>query len=446
MVRIWLAALLAAWAAFPLSAKGPGSTGADFLNIAVGPRQVGMGDQGAALAEDAFSLHYNPAGIALLEHQQVSFMHNQWIEGISQQYAGWAYPSKWINAGASLNFFHHGTIQGYDAQGGKAASFSAEDIAASFGLAGRLLGSKDPEEGASVYGGVSGKFIQERLETNSASASALDVGLMTQFYAGETRLRLGLVSQNMGRPIQYYQKSSPLPSKIAIGASVHTRYFWGDPLTLAVELRQAREQKKQDFSVGAEYWLNRLLALRAGYKSQEDLGNDLRFGMSLKIKIIQFDYGMSLMDDFGLTHRAGITVRFGEPVIRTPGPTPQEKAARKALKKAHRLNIAGRNLEAILEVNKALELVPGSPEALEFLKNLKAELDAPKSSVPDLKARAKEAKKALKRAKRLNIVGRNLEALLEINKALELDPSSPEALALLKTIKEQIQQQEAEPK
>lgn len=359
------ACLLAAWQSS--WAAGPGTTGANFLRIPVGPRQVGMGDQGVALADDAFSLNHNPASMALLHYQEFAFMHNQWAEGVTQEYAAYVYPKLSLGSlGASLNLLQVGSFQGYDNSGAKTEDVSAQDMAVSLGYARRVWGPSDPEEGLGLSAGLSVKYLKERLENDSASTYAGDAGLLCHFPAKGVSMKIGAAAQQLGSGLKYYGNKSRLPQTYAFGVSGTTRRVWGDPLTLSVEARKSVDNQLS-FSVGGEYWINALFALRVGYRSQDDLGPGIRAGMGLKIKLLQFDYGMSLMGAFGVSHRAGFTYRFGAPVERTPEPSPQQKMADKAVRQAKHLVAEKRYLEALLEINRALDLDPRSPEALQLL-------------------------------------------------------------------------------
>jgi hypothetical protein len=63
-----------------------------FVSLGVGARSLGMGGGFTALADDATSIHYNPAGLASLEYQEFAFMHSLLMEGSIYDFAAWAYP------------------------------------------------------------------------------------------------------------------------------------------------------------------------------------------------------------------------------------------------------------------------------------------------------------------------------------------------------------------
>ena len=55
--------------------------------VTVGPRAMGMGGAGVAVTTDSLATYWNPAGLAQLQVQEAGFMQNEYLEGISEQYA-----------------------------------------------------------------------------------------------------------------------------------------------------------------------------------------------------------------------------------------------------------------------------------------------------------------------------------------------------------------------
>ena len=109
---------------------GAGVTGMDFLKIGTGARQAGMGGASAALADDIYSMYYNPAGLALLEKNEVSFVHLAWFEDISYECLSFVVPSEKFGVfGGNVSLLHHGGIQGYNAGGTETETVYAYDLA-----------------------------------------------------------------------------------------------------------------------------------------------------------------------------------------------------------------------------------------------------------------------------------------------------------------------------
>ena len=60
-----------------------GSAGAQFLKIAVGSRYQGMGEASVATVDDAYAMYWNPAGMANVEGNSITFTSVDWIAGVS---------------------------------------------------------------------------------------------------------------------------------------------------------------------------------------------------------------------------------------------------------------------------------------------------------------------------------------------------------------------------
>ena len=102
--------LLALAALLPGEARAAGSAGAspfNFLFLDADARPVAMGGAYTALANDANALHYNPAGLGRIRRSEATFMHNEYFEGITQEYIGFASRHGY---GANLNILRAGDI------------------------------------------------------------------------------------------------------------------------------------------------------------------------------------------------------------------------------------------------------------------------------------------------------------------------------------------------
>src|SRR5438309_2111828 len=69
-----------------------GTSGGNVLNMQGGARAIGMGEAYTAQADDVSSLYWNPAGIALLNQSQASFMYNDSFQGLSYNHFAVATP------------------------------------------------------------------------------------------------------------------------------------------------------------------------------------------------------------------------------------------------------------------------------------------------------------------------------------------------------------------
>jgi long-subunit fatty acid transport protein len=63
-----------------------------------------MGEAYTAMADDVSSLYWNPAGIAILNQSQASFMYTQWLKDLQYHNASVAMPLENGGIGASVSY------------------------------------------------------------------------------------------------------------------------------------------------------------------------------------------------------------------------------------------------------------------------------------------------------------------------------------------------------
>lgn len=352
-------------------ASDPGTTAANFLKLGIGPRAMAMGEAQVGLADDVYATYWNPAGLTQLQAQEAGFVQTQYLQDIQSQYAAYAYPHPSLGTLAgSFTYLNVGKFDAFDASGQPAGQVGASDSALALSYA-RLI-FKNRRMGSQLAAGLTGKWMQERLDTMTASAYALDAGV---FFAPGKRwgesfegVRMGVAIRNLGASMKFDQESFDLPRSVTAGVSWSGAWL-GELMTITVDGQQPNDGKRT-LGAGAELWTLRLLAMRGGYTSRGDLGSGLRAGAGLRFKTVQVDYAFTGAGDLGNAHRVGITFHFGA-VAKDPQNVAQDWY-QKGLKERRK----GRYAEALVDFNKALEIDPSHPEALEMMKktygNLKA--------------------------------------------------------------------------
>lgn len=374
------AAVLLLWAA-PARTGEPGTAGANFLQIGAGPRGVAMGEAQTAVANDVYSTYWNPAGLGQLSYPEVALMHNQMEQGITQQYAVYARPLGPGQAVAgSLTRLSVGSVSSYDASGGYRGSVDAGDLALGVSY-GRLLGltsARAPE----VRLGASGRWIQERLAATSASTFGADVGLLVgrldNAFGDKARgLSVGLAVRNIGPGLKFHKETTPLPRTLSAGLAWSGRP-WGDPMTVAFDLKSPADDDLSA-SIGLEYWVHRVLALRAGYISGQSEGIGLRLGMGIRLKRVLVEYSMASFGVLGDMHRFGFSYRFGG------APDLMERTAQDFITSGRNYIAQKRYYEAVVEFNRALAIDPGNRSALELINQALAGMAKPAAPAEEKK-------------------------------------------------------------
>src|SRR3989339_683754 len=72
--------------------ENAGTTTGEFLRIGAGARPAGMGEAFASVADDVYSLYWNPAGLSKVTQKQALLAHTFWYEDVSHEYASYVHP------------------------------------------------------------------------------------------------------------------------------------------------------------------------------------------------------------------------------------------------------------------------------------------------------------------------------------------------------------------
>jgi hypothetical protein len=294
-----LVAALVAATATGAAARG-NTTGANFLELGVGARTAAMGDANTAWANDAYGLHYNPAGVARNSRQEAAAFYNSYVQDLSHSYFAYLHPLSIGTLGLSLTYFDLGsvdrtTISSAGAVVGKA---TAGDIA--FGV------SYARPVARSVDLGVTLKILNERLDNYSATAGAVDLGVMWR--PPVAGLTFGASLTNLGSSLEFVREREPLPLALKLGAGyVNLSRRWGVASDLVVT-------RSRDIAgrIGGEYWvLPNNLALRAGFNSSVEAGSGFTVGAGFRWEDLRLDYAYVPTGDLGRQHQMSLSYVFG---------------------------------------------------------------------------------------------------------------------------------------
>ncbi|MGE5400480.1 MAG: PorV/PorQ family protein [Ignavibacteriales bacterium] len=290
-----------------------GTTVANFLTIPVGPRATGMGGAFVAVANDATTAYWNPGGLSRLSSSEFSVVHSEWLVGTSLNWLGVAIKFDADNTlGLSVNQLAYGKedITTVDQPNGTGQTWDAQDIAFSLSYARNLT------DRFSIGGSV--KYIQQRIYNESASAFALDIGLL--FTTQLKGLRIGMNISNFGTEMQLSGKdllqpvdidpahtgnndnivsdlgtdswTLPLVFTVGLGMDAYETEDW--KWTVATDAVYPNNQTSY-LNAGTELTWSKIISLRVGYNSF------LKGGGSLTKKATEE----------GLTAGLGLNYNFG---------------------------------------------------------------------------------------------------------------------------------------
>lgn len=302
MILTSLALLAATCAASrPGRADGPGSSAAPFLRASVGARFAGLGGAGSTLAEDATSLHYNPAGLAEARGLSMTSEYVSGLAGTDRQFLGAVLPvGEAGGIGVSLLRWDYGSTDRTlaDATGafaGNAGTFSGSDLALRIGYGTRI---------GSLRVGAAAGFVRQKVDDVSGDGAFLTLGARWEDRTG--RLRLAAALRNLGTRLDFTTSGERPAAEGVLGVS----YRALPTLTAALDLSYA-EDGGENAHAGVEWRPRDWVALRGGYTSTTDAGDGFTGGVGVVYEGIALDYAFAPFGDLGDDHRVSLSYAFG---------------------------------------------------------------------------------------------------------------------------------------
>ena len=242
--------------------KFSGLGGFQFLKIGQGARPVAMGDAYMAVADDINAIFWNPAGLTEIRRLAWTATYTKWLVDSYVFSGGVAWNTRTALGGVigmSVVGFQPGEIEETTIFQplGTGQNVSSGDIGISAVYALRLTDKFS--FGARI------SWLHQTLYTFSLNQVSIDVG--THFHTGFKSLRLGMGLRNFGPDKRVLSSTflMPLQYNVALAAEVFGQK--GDPtyLTVSGETLYATDYDLRAL-VGAELWVQNMLALRGGYK------------------------------------------------------------------------------------------------------------------------------------------------------------------------------------
>jgi len=272
-------------------ASGPGTTGANFLKIGVGARATAMGGAFTAISDDATALYWNPAGLARIQGTELSTMYNMHFVEIKQGYVSLAFPLLGGITGLGVNYVDMGTMPYLDSHGNPigSGSFGASDIQTSLAYANKV----SPK----LMLGISAGMLQDTIAEDKKTAYSGNVGLL--FKATEST-SVSLVCQNIGSKLG--EDSLPLTYRGGVAVRLKS-------INIEADAVKAIDDDMY-YCAGLEWWIGNVLALRAGYRTGQDIGSAISYGAGVKISKISLDYAYVPYGDLGNIQRISLGIKF----------------------------------------------------------------------------------------------------------------------------------------
>ncbi|UPT72911.1 MAG: PorV/PorQ family protein [Elusimicrobiota bacterium] len=233
-MRRVLAACLAVLLALPAGASdfgraAVGTSGSEFLLMDTSARGIAMGGAHAAVTNDASSIYWNAAGLAQIPRFSATFLHSQYVAGITYNAAAVA---KRLNDSTVLaggvRYLDIGEIQGTNINGLNSGRFHPRSYLAELGWGQSIYDLSDSEVDVSM--GVAVKYLYSDM-VEKASGYGGDFGVHSRFYGTSQTYDIAMSLQNLGIGQKFDKVRDSLPTRLRFGGGA--RLY--KPLLLTVE-------------------------------------------------------------------------------------------------------------------------------------------------------------------------------------------------------------------
>ncbi len=299
-----------------------GTTSTNFLKIPPFARAEGMGEAYSAISDGTYGLYYNPAGIGSIIGYEAQASHIAWFQDINYEFVSFvgSFPHAddigkfgiaiaWLQVN---NMARTSVSPSYDSSYLNSinpdslisGSFSPFDYSVILGY------GQDINENFSA--GLTLKINSENIDTFSGENVAGNLGVMYKLALDNNFIRAGLTISNLGMGLKMSTSSFSTPLNMQIGVADQINLF-GNELTLAGQVIPQTDYNPI-CGVGAEYWVDNIMALRLGYEF--GAFTQPTFGVGLKYADIEFDYAFVSYDELGNTNRVSLVYSWGTPPLK----------------------------------------------------------------------------------------------------------------------------------
>jgi len=319
-----------------------GTTAAQFLGIAVGPKASAMGSAYVASSGDVSSLYWNPGAFVQADKSEFTFSNTDWLVGTKFRWFGFMMNIDGENAiGVHVTQLDYGEddVTTVAAPDGTGERWSAADLAVGISYSRRLT------DRFSIGG--TAKYVSERIWNESASNITFDAGLL--FVTDFNNMRLGMSMSNFGGDLQLDGRdllnkididpadagsnktlvgklktdSWPMPLLFRVGAAMDVVKSDAIRWTVAVDALRPSDNT-ESVNVGAEVAWEDMLFIRGGFKSlfakegplnKQDQQDGLSLGAGVKMKLQGFasaevNYAYNKFGVFGNLNTIALSIGF----------------------------------------------------------------------------------------------------------------------------------------
>ena len=323
-----------------------GGSAVPFPLIAPNARYAGMGEAGTAISSDVNAVFFNIGGLGFQENTQVSINYSKWLPQFNADLhygflsGAMHFEELQGTMSAHITYLDLGEFRQTFENGREGLRFRSQEYAIGIGYSTQVADD--------LGVGVQGRYIESNLSSIEIQGQegsgvgrsfGLDFGALwkpkTDWGMPEDFLSLGIMLSNLGPKIHYIdiQQADPLPTSLRLGTAFHVVEDEFNDLTFTADINKLLinrtdsgtqvdpvpislvtawgNGKGVELSLGAEYWYDEAIALRAGYFTEsENSGNRefLTFGAGVRYE--EFGLDFSYINTIEEAHPLANTLRF----------------------------------------------------------------------------------------------------------------------------------------
>jgi tetratricopeptide (TPR) repeat protein len=266
------------------------------FSAGAGARAEAMGGAYTAIANDTASIFYNPAGLALIQRQEVVFLHTQLYENTTYDFVAYTLPVLEFGILSSGIFrFYSGIIEGFDESDKPAEEINLTDYKLSICYSNKIY--------EKFYLGTDINIFNRKLTDFNAFGFGLNAGLI---YTPFDIFKIGFVVQNLIKPTFVMKTTTESLGQRYILAFGFDFNFNNFGMLLDTDL-SIGENENFKIKAGTEINWAKLINLRAGF-------NDglFTFGGGIFIFNLSLDYAYINNDFLGPLHKFSVLYKFGQ--------------------------------------------------------------------------------------------------------------------------------------
>ena len=275
------------------------STSSSQLKLPLEARAAALGEAVVSDAGNLSSSIINPANIATIAGNEISFSYSSWIQDVQSEYLSVGLPLSVGGLGISIASTGVNNIEVRERPGPPSGSFSSRFVTMSVSFAASL-----PE---GLFAGLRASYLYQKIYVDDASGYGIDMGMgVSDVFEG---MSLGASLVNVGKLGAFRSSSSDLPILLRFGGSY--RLHAGD-FTFTAYPSYSRELKESSSHalLGGEIQFRDLVAFRIGYQSGYST-RGFSAGIGLAYGFASLDYGyVPFAAGLGDAHIASFQIRF----------------------------------------------------------------------------------------------------------------------------------------